>query len=244
MKDNRDSSRFLDRRSFIQLTGAAVTTALLGCDGRGPRDAQKLLRWAEGRNEGVERALFRHTSIDRASRGAKLAGEAFPVYYVSKTLPVWDASVRGPWSLEVSGLVRRPLTLSLDDLLKLKQTRHRVNHYCVEGWTAVAEWSGVRVSELARLAGLTPDAKYVDFQSFDDGYHESWDIDSALHRQTLIALAMDGRLLAPAHGAPARLHSPIKLGYKSTKFLTRVVFMPERNGGYWSDQGYEWYAGT
>ncbi len=244
MKDDRESSPGLDRRSFIQLTGAAVTTALLGCDGRGPRDAQKVLRWAEARNERVERALFRHTSMDRASRNAKLAGAAFPVYYVSKTLPVWDASVRGPWALEVSGLVRRPLRLALEDLLKLKQTRQRVNHYCVEGWTAVADWWGVRVSELARLADVMPDAKYVDFQSFDDGYHESWDIDSALHRQTLVAYAMDGRLLSPAHGAPARLHSPIKLGYKSTKFLTRVVFMPRRNGGYWSDQGYEWYAGT
>ena len=244
MRNDRESSRTLDRRSFIQLTGAAVTTALLGCDGRGPRDAQTVLRWAEGKNENVERALFRHTSMDRASRRAKLAGEAFPIYYVSKTLPVWDVSVRGPWSLEVTGLVRQPLKLSLDDLLKLKQTRQRVNHYCVEGWTAVADWWGVRVSELARLAGVMPDAGYVDFQSFDDGYHESWDIDSALHRQTLIAYAMDGRLLAPAHGAPARLHSPIKLGYKSTKFLTRVVFIPQRNGGYWSDQGYEWYAGT
>ena len=244
MNDDRDLPRFLDRRSFIQLTGAAVTTALLGCDGRGPRDAQKVLRWAGGRNEGVERALFRLTSIDRASRSATLAGDEFPVYFVSKTLPVWDESARGPWSLEVSGLVRRTLQLSLDDLLKLKQTRQRVNHYCVEGWTAVADWWGVRVSELARLAGVMPDAKYVDFQSFDDGYHESWDIDSALHPQTLIAYAMDGKLLAPAHGAPARLHSPIKLGYKSTKFLTRVVFMPQRNGGYWSDQGYEWYAGT
>lgn len=244
MKDDTKPSSFLDRRAFIQLTGAAVTTALLGCNKRGPPESQQLLRWAERKNEGVERALFRHTSIDRASAGARLAGGAFPVYYISRTLPVWDETVRGPWSLEVSGLVRQPLKLSLDDLLKLEQTRHRVNHYCVEGWTAVAEWGGVRVSELARLAGVMPDAKYVDFQSFDDGYHESWDIDSALHRQTLIACAMDGRLLSPAHGAPARLHSPIKLGYKSTKFLTRVVFMPERNGGYWSDQGYEWYAGT
>lgn len=244
MKDDRESSPGLDRRSFIQLTGAAVTTALLGCDARGPRDAQKVLRWAEAGNERVERALFRHTSMDRASRNAKLAGAAFPVYYVSKTLPVWDASKRGAWALEVSGLVRRPLRLVLEDLLKLKQTRQRVNHYCVEGWTAVADWWGVRVSELARLADVMPEAKYVDFQSFDDGYHESWDIDSALHRQTLVAYAMDGRLLSPEHGAPARLHSPIKLGYKSTKFLTRVVFMPRRNGGYWSDQGYEWYAGT
>jgi DMSO/TMAO reductase YedYZ molybdopterin-dependent catalytic subunit len=55
---------------------------------------------------------------------------------------------------------------------------------------------------------------------------------------------MDGRLLGPAHGAPARVHSPVKLGYKNTKYLTRIVFMPARNGGYWSDQGYEWYGGT
>jgi DMSO/TMAO reductase YedYZ molybdopterin-dependent catalytic subunit len=114
----------------------------------------------------------------------------------------------------------------------------------VEGWTAVAEWTGVRVSELARLAQVQPDAEYVDFQSFDNGYHESWDMESAMHPQTLIAYGMDRHYLGPGHGAPARLHSPIKLGYKCTKYLTRVAFLPKRNGGYWSDQGYEWFAGT
>jgi DMSO/TMAO reductase YedYZ molybdopterin-dependent catalytic subunit len=148
VKDDSRPRGSLDRRAFILLTGGAVTSALLGCDGRGPRDAQKVLRWAEGKNEGVERALFRHTAIDRASSRAKLAGAAFPVYYVSRTLPIWDERARGPWSLEVSGLVRRPLKLSLDDLLTLKPTRQRVNHYCVEGWTAVAHWgaSGYRSS--------------------------------------------------------------------------------------------------
>jgi DMSO/TMAO reductase YedYZ molybdopterin-dependent catalytic subunit len=114
----------------------------------------------------------------------------------------------------------------------------------VEGWLAVATWSGVQVSTLARLAQITDDADYVDFQSFDADYHESWDIASALHPQTLIAYGMDGHLLGADHGAPARLHSPIKLGYKSTKYLTKVIFMPRRNGGYWSDRGYEWYAGV
>jgi DMSO/TMAO reductase YedYZ molybdopterin-dependent catalytic subunit len=102
----------------------------------------------------------------------------------------------------------------------------------------------VRVSELARLAGALPAAQAVDFQSFDAGYHESWDLESATHPQTIVAYAMDGRYLGPAHGAPARVHSPVKLGYKNTKYLTRVVFLPSPNGGYWSDQGYEWYAGT
>jgi DMSO/TMAO reductase YedYZ molybdopterin-dependent catalytic subunit len=157
---------------------------------------------------------------------------------------VWDETVRGKWTLEVSGLVRRPLRLTLEQLTKLRAITQRVNHYCVEGWTAVAEWTGVRVSELARTADVLPDAAYVDFQSFDEGYHESWDMESAMHPQTIIAYGMDGRYLGVAHGAPARLQSPIKLGYKCTKYLTKVVFLPRRNGGYWSDQGYEWYAGV
>ena len=141
-------------------------------------------------------------------------------------------------------MVDRPLRLSLQQLMSLPRTTERVNHYCVEGWTAVAEWWGVRVAELARVAGARPEARYVDFQSFDEGFHESWDIESATHPQTLVAYARDGHYLPPAYGAPARVHSPVKLGYKNTKYLTKVVFLPERNGGYWSDQGYEWYGGT
>ena len=119
----------------------------------------------------------------------------------------------------------------------------RVNHYCVEGWTAVAEFTGARLGDLARLAQVDPGAGYVDFQSFDSDYHESWDIDSALHPQTLVVYAKDGSALSPAYGAPARVHSPVKLGYKNTKYLTKIVFLPEKNGGYWSDRGYEWYGG-
>lgn len=235
----------IDRRRFIELSGASVTAAFLAaCDSMGPRGAGRLLRYAERKNEGVERFLLRHDSMDHARRGAVAAGKAFPSYYVSSTVPVWNREARGDWMLDVTGLVDRPLRLSLDDLQRLPRTTQRVNHYCVEGWTAVAEWSGVRVSELARAAGARSEARYVDFASFDDDYHESWDLESALHPQTLIAYAMDGKLLEPAHGAPARLHSPVKLGYKNTKYLVRVHFMAARNGGYWSDQGYEWYAGT
>jgi DMSO/TMAO reductase YedYZ molybdopterin-dependent catalytic subunit len=148
------------------------------------------------------------------------------------------------WTLEVSGLVTRPLRLTLEDLAALPRTTQRVNHYCVEGWNAIAEWTGVRVAELARLVGVQPEAKYVDFASFDSGYHESWDLESATHPQTLIAYGMDGAMLGAGHGAPARLHSPVKLGYKNTKYLTKVTFGAERTGGYWSDRGYEWYGGV
>jgi DMSO/TMAO reductase YedYZ molybdopterin-dependent catalytic subunit len=234
----------MNRRTFLHLSGLSLSAGALACNSDGPQAAQKLLQLAQARNETVERSIFRHTSMDRVRRGARAAGAAFPKYHISRQVPVWDEAIRGVWRLEVSGAVRTPLQLTLADLQQLPRRTQRVNHYCVEGWTAVASWSGVRVSELARLAQITDDADYVDFQSFDADYHESWDIESALHPQTLIAYGMDGRLLGPDHGAPARLHSPIKLGYKSTKYLTKVIFMPRRNGGYWSDRGYEWYAGV
>ncbi len=235
----------LERRRFLGLIGAAGTAALLdACNSMGPRSAQRLLRWAERRNESVERWLVRDGHLDHARPGHPLAGDAFPRYYVSDAMPMWDASVRGTWRLEVSGAVRTPLSLSLEELSGLPSISQRVNHYCVEGWLARAEWTGVRLSEIARRAGVTPDAQYVDFQSFDSDYHESWDIDSAMHPQTLVAYGLDGRFLGPGHGAPARVHSPVKLGYKNTKYLTRIVFLPERNGGYWSDRGYEWFGGV
>ena len=150
----------------------------------------------------------------------------------------------GPWSLEIGGMVDRPLKLSLQNLMDLPRVHHRVNHYCVEGWTAVEQWTGVGMRELAKLAGVHQDAKFVDFESFDAGYHESWDIESALHRQTVVAYGLDGHLLGPAHGAPARLYSPVKLGYKLTKYVTSMSFTRERHGGYWEDQGYPWLAGV
>ncbi|HEY0809576.1 MAG TPA: molybdopterin-dependent oxidoreductase [Longimicrobiales bacterium] len=234
----------MDRRKFLRISGLTFSAGVLGCNSDGPESAQRLLELAQEKNETVERAIFRHTSMDRVRAGAHNTGGAFPSYHISKELPVWDEAARGVWRLEVSGAVRKPLMLTLADLQKLPRTTQRVNHYCVEGWTAVAVWTGVRVSDVARAVQITDDADYVDFQSFDSGYHESWDIDSALHRQTLVAYGMDGALLSARHGAPARIHSPVKLGYKSTKYLTRIVFMPKRNGGYWTDRGYEWYAGV
>ena len=235
----------VDRRRFLTLSAASISGALLTACGANPESARGLLALTEQKNERLERGLFRHDAMDRVPASAKLAGNDFPKYFISKNVPVWDPAVRGAWRLEVSGAVRTPLSLTIDDLMKLPHITQKVDHFCVEGWNARAEWTGVRVSDLARAAGgVTGDAGYVDFQSFDDDYHESWDMASAMHPQTLIAYGMDGHMLGAQHGAPARVHSPVKLGYKNTKYLTKVVFMPARNGGYWSDQGYEWYGGT
>lgn len=235
----------LDRRRFLLAAGGAVSAALLeACNSRGPKSAEKLLQLAMDKNETLERALYRHTSMDAPPSGAIAAGSHFPSYYISKKVPVWDETMNGVWRLEVGGLVDKPLSLSLADLAALPRIGYKLEHFCVEGWTAVATRTGVRLSDIAKLAGVQRAARYVDFQSFDDNYHESWDLDSAMHPQTLVVYAQDGHYLNPAWGAPARIYSPTKLGYKNTKYLTKIMFLPERNGGYWSDMGYEWYGGV
>ena len=234
----------LDRRAFMRLSTLGIgATILAACNSAGPKSAEKLLTFATRQNEKFERWLL---GADTPARTGRLtpAGEHFPAYWVSDRVPMWDAASRGAWSLNVSGAVKTPRTYSYDELRRLKLDTQRVPHYCVEGWTAVADFTGVPLRTILAQAQPAFDAKFVDFMSFDDGYHESWDIESAMHPQTMVVLAKDGKRLSPQYGAPARVHGPVKLGYKNTKYLTKIVVLPGANGGYWSDRGYEWYGGT
>ncbi len=239
----------MDRRAFLSAglvagAGAALPLGIGGCNSDGPRSLNGALARMGRWNERVERALFRPGATNVAPPGATAAGPRFPSYFIADEVPVWDESTSGPWRLEVGGMVRRPARWSLDELKALPRTEMRLEHFCVEGWSAVAVRTGVLLREIARRVGVSPDARCVDFQSFDDDYHESWDIESALHPQTLVVYGQDGRLLDPAFGAPARIYAPVKLGYKNTKYLTKIVFLPAANGGYWTDQGYDWYGGV
>ena len=245
VRDLEPPPNALHRRDFLAAgAGLLVTSRLSACDASGPKGSDRLLKYAEGKNEVVERWLLRHTSMNHARDGWKSAGSRFPAYFVSKRVPAWNPATGGEWALVVDGLVEKPLRLTMADVVALPRRRQRVSHFCVEGWTAVAEFTGVQLAHLASLVRPHAEARYVDFRSFDDDYHESWDIESATHPQTLIVYGKDGMMLPAPYGAPARLHSPVKLGYKNVKYLTRVSFMNDRNGGYWSDQGYEWYGGT
>src|SRR3954470_18481447 len=155
----------IDRRRFLGASAVSLAGAMLTACDKDPKTIHPLLDLAARTNEKVERALFRHQAVNHVPADAGVAGRWFPQYYVSDMVPVWDPAMMGVWRLEVSGLVRRPLSLTLDDLAGMPRTTQKVDHFCVEGWNARAEWSGVRVSELARLAQPKPDAGYVDFQS-------------------------------------------------------------------------------
>ena len=238
------SSGRLDRRAFLRFSTLGIGATILGaCNSSGPKSADKLLTFAANQNEKFERWLLGQNTPAHIGRVTP-AGARFPAYWVSDSVPIWNEATRGVWSLEISGAVKAPRTFSYDQLRQMKLETHRVPHYCVEGWTAVADFTGVPMRTLMGAVQPNADAKFVDFAGFDDGYHESWDIESTMHPQTMVVLAKDGQRLSPQYGAPARVHGPVKLGYKNTKYLTQIVVMPAANGGYWSDRGYEWYGGT
>ncbi len=153
---------------------------------------------------------------------------------------------RGAWRLEIGGAPSpRPLRLTLADLMALPRTELRLEHFCVEGWSAVSVRAGVRLSELARRVGpLARRALRSTSSRSTTTITRAGTSTARCTPQTLIVYGQDGDLLGPAFGAPARVYSPVKLGLQEHQVLTRILFLPERNGGYWSDQGYEWYGGV
>ncbi len=230
------------RRGFLRdgLRAAGLLAASgLACDSQRPHEG--FLGAMERVNERFQRALFDPNRLaPELPEEDDSEEDDFPAYKISREFPVVPAG----WALAVKGLVARPLVLSVEALRALPRTSMRVRHHCVEGWSAVASWDGVRLSEIARLAGADPRARYVEFRSFDSGYWSSWDAESALHPQTILAYGRNGEPLPTEYGAPLRLYSAVKLGYKMVKYITEVSFLPVRTGGYWEDRGYEWFAGV
>lgn len=157
------------------------------------------------------------------------------------------------WRLTVGGLVARPLSFSLDNLKRLPQRTQITRHDCVEGWSAIGEWTGPQLSTILSAAQLLPDARFIVFRCADilagAPYYESIDLDDAFHPQTIIAHALNGEPLPERNGAPLRLRVERQLGYKHAKYLTGIEAVASLagigggRGGYWEDRGYQWYAG-
>jgi DMSO/TMAO reductase YedYZ molybdopterin-dependent catalytic subunit len=233
------SSHRFSRRHFLQLSGLSGTGLLLGgC-------SLPLFEGAVGKafeplNQRVEELLF----------NPQKPVPEFPISAIEPEKLIVNSFRFNPaidptkFRLVVDGEVNHPLSLSLDEIYQLPLTSMVIRHVCVEGWAAIVQWGGIQLRELVKLAQPKPDVRYVYFESAD-GYHESWDLASALHPQTLMAYQKNNAPLPIENGAPLRLASPIKLGYKQSKWVTRITLvsqlLPTR--GYWEDQGYEWFAG-
>jgi DMSO/TMAO reductase YedYZ molybdopterin-dependent catalytic subunit len=246
------------------LVGAAA--CLVGCDPSHPKQGflGAMMRW----NDRVQATLLASARPAPAPNESALTPmDAFPAYKIGVSYP----SPPPGWMLEVGGMVERPRRFSLEDLQRLPRADIRARHHCVEGWTAVAGWHGVTVRDVAETVGAKPEARYVEFVSFeatpgpssDLGAHDpknapnvrhppaptstytsSWDRASALHPQSILAYGINGSPLDKLHGGPLRLYSSVKLGYKMVKWLVTVRFLDEPTGGYWEDMGYDWFAGV
>jgi DMSO/TMAO reductase YedYZ molybdopterin-dependent catalytic subunit len=228
----------LGRRSFIASSAAAVLAA---CGWDGGDRLSPVLNGASRFNDWFSERLFSSSARAQQFPDTRRAS-SFPNYHISDMTPtVADPAA---WRLEVGGLVRTPLNLSLEEIRALGKVGYTVEHHCVEGWSAVASWVGTPLRAIADRAGVRPEAKYVRFDSFDADYYNGWDMKSAMHPETIVAYGFNDRELMPDHGAPARMYAPHKLGYKLTKYLTKVTFTSERPGGYWEDQGYPWFGGV
>jgi DMSO/TMAO reductase YedYZ molybdopterin-dependent catalytic subunit len=240
--------RRLTRRDFLRLgaiAGPASIVAACGWDG-GPAIEPKLRSFSRLNDWVGENILQSRSRLAKEYPvSARTAMENFPAYSISFNQTGAYPSPPDPanWVLKVGGLVRKPVRLTRRDIEALPSVTYTVKHHCVEGWTAVATWTGVPVSTIMAMTQPTDAARYVRFDSFDEGYYNGWDLKSAAHPQTILAYAYNDRPLMMNHGAPLRLYSPIKLGYKLTKYLTGMTFTRERPGGYWEDQGYPWLGG-
>jgi DMSO/TMAO reductase YedYZ molybdopterin-dependent catalytic subunit len=146
------------------------------------------------------------------------------------------------WLLNVSGKADNKEDWSLTRLRALPQFAQITRHVCIEGWSAIGKFTGIRFSDFLRAIGADLDAKYVTFRC-DDKYVTSIDMASALHPQTQLTLGFDGGVLPREHGFPLKLRVPTKLGFKNPKHIGEIEIGDEYTGGFWETYGYNWFSG-
>ncbi|MBC7505010.1 MAG: molybdopterin-dependent oxidoreductase [Sandarakinorhabdus sp.] len=251
------------RRALFGLGGGLL---LAGCDSLASDEKLgKIVKSAENASRGFQRFAGRDALAREFSRA-----DLSPQFKVNGTREPVEAAYQAHkaenfvnWKLAIGGLVNRPLNLSLAQLRTMPARTQITRHDCVEGWSAIGEWTGPQLATLLRAADMNTNARYVVFRCADNYggevskggaqsqslYYESIDLIDAFHPQTILATAMNGAPLSTGHGAPIRLRVERQLGYKQAKYVmgidvtSSLAGYGSGKGGYWEDRGYEWYAG-
>ena len=254
------SDKLTRRQWLTRAVGGTGVALLAGCD-RISQSAwgPKILGAGESANLAAQRLVLTRKSMAEEFGEADLS----PQFRSNGT-----AMPRGPqyaalagngfneYRLQVDGLVERAASLSLADVHALPSRTQITRHDCVEGWSAIGKWKGARLGALLETVNPRPEARYVVFHCADaqeaDGsspYYESIDLEDAFHPQTILAYELNDKTLPIANGAPLRVRIERQLGYKMAKYVMRIELVASfgkiagGKGGYWEDQGYEWYAG-
>ena len=249
------------RRRFLgKIAAAAGALGLAGCDRLSQSEwFPRVLNTAEGLNESVAKLVTGRKAMAREYTAADLSptfrsnGTAMPN---NPQYAALAANGFRDYALDVSGLVARPRRFTLADLRALPDRTQITRHDCVEGWSAIGKWQGAKLSAVLDAVMPAANARYVVFHCADpmeedatSPYYESIDTDDAYHVQTILAYALNDQPLPVKNGAPIRLRVERQLGYKHAKYVMRLELVEsfahigEGKGGYWEDNGYQWYAG-
>jgi DMSO/TMAO reductase YedYZ molybdopterin-dependent catalytic subunit len=250
MENNMEKKRLLTRRKAI-ITGLSSIGGLLlaGCSKPMPPTYGNILRMGDALTYVAHRALLPGQALAREYAYRDIS--SFPA--TGTTNPA-DSSKRSfnetyarqhstnfrNWTLSIEGRIKRPGSYSLADLQTFPSRKQITRHTCEEGWTAIAEWIGVPLSTILQSVGILPSARFINFYTYD-GYTDSIDMFDAFHPQTILAYGMNGRDLPVPHGAPVRLRVETQIGYKSLKYLERIVVTDEFVD--MGDTGWAWYTG-
>ena len=247
------------RRALVGSMVAGSGLALSGCDALGNNPQfREVLKLGEDANYAIHRSLQ-----DRMALAKEFApNQRSPIFRANGTrLPVGDTYARHistefrDWTLVIDGLVERPQVLPISQVRSMPGRTQITRHDCVEGWSAIAKWTGVPLALLLDRAGVSPRARFIVFHCADanDGapYYESVDMIDARHPQTIVAWALNDQPIPVQNGAPLRMRIERQLGYKHAKYVQRIEAVASLKtvyggkGGFWEDgAGYEWYAGA
>ncbi|WP_244850832.1 molybdopterin-dependent oxidoreductase [Caballeronia sp. SL2Y3] len=231
-------SRRLFGKRMLTLGGLSLLT---GCSITDEDSVNTFLGAVSRLNDRVQALLFDPTRLAPTYSEAQLTRPfPFNAYYGIDNVPHVNGA---DYRLKVSGLVTGQRVWTLPELYALPHAEQITRHICVEGWSAIGRWGGTPFREFLRRVGADTTAKYVGFRCADD-YYESIDMPTALHPQTLLTFEYDGERLPAKYGYPMKLRMPTKLGYKNPKHIVEIFVTNAYPGGYWVDQGYNWFGGS
>jgi DMSO/TMAO reductase YedYZ molybdopterin-dependent catalytic subunit len=232
-----DPTRRLFLRGGLSL---GALTLLTGCEVADGVSAERLLMHVSHFNDRVQAWLFDPNRLAQTYPESAINRPfRFNAYYPESDIPEVDGD---SYALELNGLIENKEPWSLERLRALPQETQITRLVCVEGWSEVGKWTGVRLSEFLHRVGADLSAKYVWFRCAE-GYHSSIDMATALHSQTQMTLQFDGKELEPKYGFPMRIRIPTKLGFKNPKHVMELAVINNYNPGYWEAQGYNWFSG-
>lgn len=242
LREHRELIRSIERRGVLRgALSLGALTMLAGCDVSKPAAVDNALRTISAFNDRVQAALFNPNKLAPTyPESMVLKPPRFNAYYDIQFVKPVDGAA---WKLELAGLIADKRPWTAPQMAALPEREIIVRHICVEGWDYIGQWSGVPLRTFLERVGADLSAKYVAFRCADD-YRGSIDMATALHPQTILATDFRGAPLPDKYGFPVKLRVPTKLGFKNPKHITAIFVTNDYPGGWWEDQGYNWFSGS